>query len=216
MCFRRKKFEKIDREEIVDAICSLEKEEKLIEDEIKVVSEQIKTMIEEGQKLDTTYDKIFLVKKISNENDRRVRLIKRGMFVLYNIKLTNRLKDAIDDNIIVNKVKSLSSFDYLKNQKELAIYLNELLNTKTKTEDILTEADDAFVEVEKMFLENTKIYGITDLSEDKLMAIFETNNTDNTKGPDEKEENKEWKSKLAFPLLIFHCFEKVKKKKVAY
>ena len=191
MCFRRKKFEKIDREEIIDAICSLEKEEKLIEDEIKVVSEQIKTMIEEGQKLDTTYDKIFLVKKISNENDRRVRLIKRGMFVLYNIKLTNRLKDAIDDNIIVNKVKSLSSFDYLKNQKELAIYLNELLNTKTKTEDILTEADDAFVEVEKMFLENTKIYGITDLSEDKLMAIFETNNTDNTKGPDEKEENKE-------------------------
>lgn len=191
MCFRRKKFEKIDREEIVDAICSLEKEEKLIEDEIKVVSEQIKTMIDEGQKLDTTYDKIFLVKKISNENDRRVRLIKRGMFVLYNIKLTNRLKDAIDDNIIVNKVKSLSSFDYLKNQKELAIYLNELLNTKTKTEDILTEADDAFVEVEKMFLENTKIYGITDLSEDKLMAIFETNNTDNTKGPDEKEENKE-------------------------
>lgn len=191
MCFRRKKFEKIDREEIVEAICSLEKEEKLIEDEIKVVSEQIKTMIDEGQKLDTTYDKIFLVKKISNENDRRVRLIKRGMFVLYNIKLTNRLKDAIDDNIIVNKVKSLSSFDYLKNQKELAIYLNELLNTKTKTEDILTEADDAFVEVEKMFLENTKIYGITDLSEDKLMAIFETNNTDNTKGPDEKEENKE-------------------------
>ncbi|MCI7401447.1 MAG: hypothetical protein MSH40_02050 [Christensenella sp.] len=191
MCFRRKKFEKIDREEIVDAICSLEKEEKLIEDEIKVVSEQIKTMIDEGQKLDTTYDKIFLVKKITNENDRRVRLIKRGMFVLYNIKLTNRLKDAIDDNIIVNKVKSLSSFDYLKNQKELAIYLNELLNTKTKTEDILTEADDAFVEVEKMFLENTKIYGITDLSEDKLMAIFETNNTDNTKGPDEKEENKE-------------------------
>ena len=191
MCFRRKKFEKIDREEIVDAICSLEKEEKLIEDEIKVVSEQIKTMIDEGQKLDTTYDKLFLVKKISNENDRRVRLIKRGMFVLYNIKLTNRLKDAIDDNIIVNKVKSLSSFDYLKNQKELAIYLNELLNTKTKTEDILTEADDAFVEVEKMFLENTKIYGITDLSEDKLMAIFETNNTDNTKGPDEKEENKE-------------------------
>ena len=132
-----------------------------------------------------------MVKKISNENDRRVRLIKRGMFVLYNIKLTNRLKDAIDDNIIVNKVKSLSSFDYLKNQKELAIYLNELLNTKTKTEDILTEADDAFVEVEKMFLENTKIYGITDLSEDKLMAIFETNNTDNTKGSDEKEENKE-------------------------
>ena len=191
MCFRRKKFEKIDREEIVDAICSLEKEEKLIEDEIKVVSEQIKTMIDEGQKLDTTYDKIFLVKKITNENDRRVRLIKRGMFVLYNIKLTNRLKDAIDDNIIVNKVKSLSSFDYLKNQKELAIYLNELLNTKTKTEDILTEADDAFVEVEKMFLENTKIYGITDLSEDKLMDIFETNNTDNTKGPDEKEENKE-------------------------
>ena len=191
MCFRRKKFEKIDREEIVDAICSLEKEEKLIEDEIKVVSEQIKTMIDEGQKLDTTYDKIFLVKKISNENDRRVRLIKRGMFVLYNINLTNRLQDAIDDNIIVNKVKSLSSFDYLKNQKELAIYLNELLNTKTKTEDILTEADDAFVEVEKMFLENTKIYGITDLSEDKLMAIFETNNTDNTKGPDEKEENKE-------------------------
>lgn len=79
----------------------------------------------------------------------------------------------------------------MKNQKELAIYLNELLNTKTKTEDILTEADDAFVEVEKMFLENTKIYGVTDLSEDKLMAIFETNNTDNTKGPDEKEENKE-------------------------
>ena len=126
MCFRRKKFEKIDREEIVDAICSLEKEEKLIEDEIKVVSEQIKTMIDEGQKLDTTYDKIFLVKKISNENDRRVRLIKRGMFVLYNIKLTNRLKDAIDDNIIVNKVKSLSSFDYLKNHKLKLVFLNKI------------------------------------------------------------------------------------------
>lgn len=190
MCFRKNKYQNINREEIVDAICTLEREEKIAEDEIKVLSEQIKTMIDEGQTLENSFDKMFLVKKISNINDRRVRLIKRAMFILYNIKLTNRLKDAIDDNLIVKKVKSLTSFDYLKNQKELAIYLNELLDTKMQTEDILTEADDAFVEIEKMFIENDRIYGISDLSEDKLMAIFESNNQNFPKDFGKKEETK--------------------------
>lgn len=173
MCFKKKNF--IEKDQIIDAIITLEREEMYIETQIKSLSTEMKLMIECGEELKDNYDKVFLAKKIMILNEEKIRAIKRAMLLLYNLKLAKRLRDVMEENDLVKFMTNLSYYDCLKDQKELAIYLNNALQTKTRVEDILTDADDAFVEVEKMFLENDKIYQITELSEDKLLAMFESN-----------------------------------------
>lgn len=175
MCFKKKKI--IEKDQVIDAIINLEREEMYVETQIHSLSSEMQSMIECGQELKENFDKIFLVKKIVILNEERQRAMKRAMFLLYNIKLSKRLRDVLEEKTLISNVTALSHFDYLKDQKELAIYLNEALDTKTKIEDILTDADDAFVEVEKMFLESNKIYDISDVSEDKLLSLFEVEGT---------------------------------------
>ena len=68
------------------------------------------------------------------------------------------------------------------------MFLNDALDTKTKHEDVLTNADDTYVTVKSMFDENMKIYGITDVDEDELMALFELKNMpDNADSEDSRE-----------------------------
>ena len=173
MCFRKKPLDSITKTEVVDAICMLEREESAIEDKIVTLSNSIKDLIEQGQTFSDKLEKIFIVKKITNLSEQRSRQIKQGLYVLYNIKMANRLKDVLEDKQLVKSISSLKFSLCLKDQKELAMFLNDALDTKTKQEDVLTNADDTFMTVKSMFDENMKIYGVTDVDEDELMALFE-------------------------------------------
>ena len=188
MCFRRKPLKTVTKNEIVDAICMLEREETSIENKIMQLSTTIKALIEEGQSFSDKLEKIFIVKKITNLSEQRSRQIKQGLYVLYNIKMANRLKDVLEDKQLVKNISSLKFSLCLEDQKELALFLNDALDTKTKHEDVLTNADDTYVTVKSMFDENMKIYGITDVDEDELMALFELKNMpDNADSEDSRE-----------------------------
>lgn len=179
MCFFKKK-EYISREDVVNAICELEKDELNLESEVVNITSNINEMLQKGMMETDKNQKLFYAKKINYLKDDANRKSKRVLFLLYNIKLLTRLKESIDDNQLIQKVKGLYLTNMLSNQKELAIYLNKLLNTKLATEDVLTEADSLFTDIESKYEENNKIYGIeSDSNEDALLSMFEMESTVN-------------------------------------
>ena len=48
MCLFKNRFETLTREEVVDTICTLEREESQCEDSIAMITEKIKGMMDEG------------------------------------------------------------------------------------------------------------------------------------------------------------------------
>lgn len=176
MCIFKNKFEKLTREEVIDTICTLEREEELVEESIALYAEKIKNMMDEGKEIKDLLQRALFVKKITLESEKRERAIRQAMYLLYNLRLSVRLKDAIDDKSLVDRLKSIRSIRYFKDQRALALFLNNALNTKLKEEDVLTDADDTFRVIEEMFSNNKQIYGISDFTEDALMAFFEEEN----------------------------------------
>ena len=57
---------------------------------------------------------------------------------------------------------------------------------RIKEEDVLTQADDTFRAIEEMYDSNLKIYGISEMNEDNIMAFFEESEELNI--PKEKKE----------------------------
>jgi len=121
--------------------------------------------------------KLFYVKKISHLQEEKKEAINRGMYLLYNSRLLNKLKNAIDDNSFFANTGKISLNNLLSDQKNLAKFLNKALNTKVMAEDVLTEADDTFNEIKGLYEENQKIYGVNS-SDDELLALLETGDTD--------------------------------------
>ncbi len=173
MCIFKNKFNSLKREEVVDTICSLERDEEELESTILTLTEQIKNMLEEGRNETDALKRTFLVKKITLLTEKRDRAVKQVLYILYNIRLSERLKDAIDDKSLVKRIASMKSISYFKDQKALALFLNDALNTKIHEEDVLTDADDTFMVIKEKYSENLKIYGITEMSEDNILAFFE-------------------------------------------
>ena len=192
MCIFKNKFEKLTREEVIDTICSLERDEALAEESIALYTDKIKNMMDEGKNMKDILQRTLLVKKITLESEKRERAMRQAMYLLYNLRLSIRLKDAIDDKSLVDRLKSIRSIKYFKDQRALALFLNKALNTKIKEENVLTDADDTFKVIEEMFSSNKQIYGIADINEDSLMAFFEEENTLNELNL-EKEDVQKWK-----------------------
>ena len=171
--FKKNKFAKLKREDVVDSICNLEKQESDLERSIADISKKIDELIAQGKKEKNKDTKLFLAKKITFLNDEKQSNIKKCMYLMYNIKLANRLKDAIDEKEFISGVGKTSIKDLLADQKGLARFLNEALNIKVNDEEILTQAENIFQDVKDSYIENETIYGVQQ-NDDELLAMFET------------------------------------------
>ena len=90
-----------------------------------------------------------------------------------NIQLLNKLKRAIDDNQFFAKTSKVSLGNLLGDQKRLAKFLNKALNVRISAEQVLTDADETFKNIEDAYEKNESIYGIQQ-SDDELLGMFET------------------------------------------
>ena len=75
---------------------------------------------------------MFYAKKIANLNEEKQTSMERGMYLLYNIKLMNRLKDAYDSNTFFKTQTKVPLSELLIDQKGLAKFLNKALETRIK------------------------------------------------------------------------------------
>ena len=169
----KSKYDKLKREDVVNAICQLEQESADIEASLLDSQKQIDELMQRGRAEKDRNLKLLWAKRINfikKENEDKVR---RMMYIMYNVQMLNKLKAAIDDNQFFAKTSGMSLGNLLKDQKGLAVFLNKTLKTRVAAEDVLTGADEAFKMIEEGYQENQTIYG-KGKDDDELLAMFET------------------------------------------
>lgn len=170
--FKRNKFKNIVREDLVNSICELERQERTAEAEITQKQKEIDALLEKGKKEKTDDLKLLYAKKINHLKEEKASIIERGMYLLYNIRLMNKLKDAYDSNAFFKTKTKVPLSELLADQKGLARFLNKALETRISAEDVLTSADDLFTEIQGAYDKNESIYGLK-REDEELLSSFE-------------------------------------------
>lgn len=170
--FGRNKFKKLNREDLVNSICELERQERTVEAEIFQHVKEIDALMEKGKKEASKDLQLLYAKKIGHLNEQKDACMQRGMYLLYNIRLMEKLKDAYDSNTFFKTQTKVPLNELLKDQTGLAKYLNKALQTRVKSEDVLTNADELFTEVKSAYDISKPIYGVNK-EEDEVLSIFE-------------------------------------------
>ncbi|MGN0789578.1 MAG: hypothetical protein ACI4MY_06525 [Christensenellales bacterium] len=172
MCFFKNKFEKLTRQDVVEAIINLENESAVIDKKLVESQSSIDEMMEKGKKEKSRDMKLYYAKRINALKEERQANIKRATYLMYNITLLNKLKNTIDDNDFFAKTSKINFNNLLADQKGLANFLNSALGNKVNAENVLTQASDIFDETNSLIEENQAIYGKNE-KEDELLSIFE-------------------------------------------
>lgn len=170
--FKRNKFRKLKRDDVVNSIVSLNEQLNQIEEKLRISEQSIKQLMLKGQHEPSREIKLFHAKRIIQLQQEKIDISKRGMYLLYNIKLMSKLKDAIDNQEFIKVSSKTSLTDLLSDQKNLANFLNRALNVRIKQEEILTSADTVFTEVSSSYLESQDIYQSSQ-DDETLLAMFE-------------------------------------------
>ena len=169
----KSKFDKLKREDVVDAICNLEKQESDLESAIEERARTIEELLAKGRKESNRELKLFYAKKITTLREENQTDVQRAMYLMYNTKLLRKLKTTIDDNEFFVRTGKVSLGNLLADQKGLAQFLNKALGTKVRSEQVLTAADDTWNEEQSGYEANERIYGVNE-HDDELLAMFET------------------------------------------
>ena len=198
--FRRNKFKNLNREDLVNSICELERQERTAEAEVFQKEKEINALLEKGKKEKSKDLQLFYAKKISNLNEEKKSSMERGMYLLYNIRLMNKLKDAYDSNTFFKTQTKVPLSELLQDQKNLAKFLNKALETRIASEDVLTSADELFAEVQAAYDTSEQIYGVGKTEED-ILTMFEKESQikdeeELLSGTEQAEKTKKKKAKL--------------------
>ena len=198
--FRRNKFKNIKREDLVNSILELERQERTAEAEVYQKIKEIDALVEKGKHEKNRDLQLFIAKKISHLNEEKQTCMERGMYLLYNIRLMNKLKDAYDSNTFFKTQTKVPLSELLQDQKQLAKFLNKALETRISSEDVLTSADELFNEVQSAYETNQPIYGVGK-SEEDILSMFEKENQldeeqELSQEPEKKEPQKKKKAKM--------------------
>ena len=195
--FRRNKFKKLNREDLVNSICELERQERTTEAEVLQKIKEIDALVDKGKKERNKDLQMFYAKKIANLNEEKQTSMERGMYLLYNIKLMNRLKDAYDSNTFFKTQTKVPLSELLIDQKGLAKFLNKALETRIRSEDVLTNADELFTEVKAAYDVSEPIYGVQKSEEDYLLMFEKENQLADEQGLDAEPHKETAKKKKA-------------------
>ena len=173
--FGRNKFKNLNREDLVNSICELERQERTVEAEVLQKIKEIDALVEKGKKEKNRDLQLLYAKKIAHLNEEKATCMERGMYLLYNIRLMNKLKDAFDSNTFFKTQTKVPLSQLLADQKGLARFLNKALETRIASEDVLTSADELFAEVQSAYEVSEPIYGVGK-TEDEILTLFEKEN----------------------------------------
>lgn len=171
--FGRNKFKKIKREDVVDAICDLNKQQDELERGIIEKNDRIKELMEKGKTEQNRDMRLFYAKKISAMQNEIKRDTKRNMYLMQNVKNLDNLKAAIDDNAFITNNTKLPLNKLLNNPAELNRFLQDVLAGKNEAEQNMLDVNQAFDDYDKAIEERSEIYGVSE-TDDELLAMFET------------------------------------------
>ncbi len=130
--FGRNKFKKLKREDVVNAIIDQTKQQEDLENGILQKSEEVERLLERGRKEKNRDVKLLCAKKVNTLQEEIKRDTKRAAFLLYNVKLLERLKAAVDDNRFIENTTKLPLNKLLCDQKALAQFLQNSVQNRTR------------------------------------------------------------------------------------
>lgn len=171
--FGRNKFKKLKREEVVDAIIQLGKQQEDLENGILAKSEESEALLARGRKERNRDIKLLCAKKYNSLQDEIKRDSKRAAFLLYNVKMLEKLKAAIDDNQFVQNTTKLPLNKLLTDQKALAQFLEGAIRNRSEAENALVDADRLFESYEEAADDTSSPIYSANRSDDELLAMFE-------------------------------------------
>jgi len=160
------------RDEVVKAILELESKINILEIKIDQSDNERNLLLQKGIDTNDRNKRLMIAKKISYIDEDKQESIKQVMMLLYNLNLTQKLKNAIESNEFSTKMDSSQINKMLSDQKKLAKFLNKALNRRIKVEDMLTDTDELFKQVNENYQPNESIFGINQ-NDDELLSIFE-------------------------------------------
>lgn len=171
--FGRNKFKKLKREEVVDAIIELTKQQEELENGVLTKSEEVDKLMERGKKEKNRDIKLLCAKKVTSLREEIKRDTNRAAYLLYNIKLMEKLKSAIDDKQFVKNTTKIPLNKLIGDQKALAMFLQDAVADRNAAEDALVEADRLFESYEQTANYDTSPIYAANKSDDELLAMFE-------------------------------------------
>ena len=121
------RFRKLKREDVVESIVKLEKQQQEIEDGIVDKEAHIQELLAKGKAEKSQEIRLMYAKKINYLKEQKTRDAKRGMYLTYNINMMNKLKDAMEDKEFFTTSSKIQLNKLLADQKGLAKYLNKAL-----------------------------------------------------------------------------------------
>lgn len=171
--FGRNKFKKLKREDVVNAIIEQTKQQEDLENGILQKSEEVERLLERGRKEKNRDVKLLCAKKVNTLQEEIKRDTKRAAFLLYNVKLLERLKAAVDDNRFIENTTKLPLNKLLCDQKALAQFLESSVQNRTAAESALVGADEMFEAYEQAADSDASPIYAANKSDDELLAMFE-------------------------------------------
>lgn len=172
MLFRKNKFNKIKRTEVVDKIIAFEKEREEIETSFLSQEKEIQSMYKKGYQEKNPQMRSFYANKIKRLKETNNNIIKRMQYLNYNISVMEKLKDAIDDQAFMKKNSEDTLVKLLGDAKSLTEFLSKSVTARKTAEDNLVGAHQVFTEMDQLYDKNEEIYGATEAEED-ILAQFE-------------------------------------------
>lgn len=169
---KKNKFDKLTRDEVVNSIIELERQEESLEHELDAKEKEIAMLKEKGRTEGNHQRKVLYAKKIQYLTQETNAIVQRIMYTMYNVSLLQKLKVAVDDKNFFLGSQNQSLTSLLADQRALAGFLNDALQTRVKAEDIFTSADETFNMIQSEYTPSEAIYGVSE-SEEEMLAIFE-------------------------------------------
>lgn len=176
---KKNNFNKLTREQVVESIVELERQEQQLEAELDAKDAEIAALKEKGRTETNQQRRILYAKKIQYLTKESSAIVQRIMFNMYNTSLLEKLKVAVDDKNFFMNSQNQSLNAMLGDQRALAEFLNGALETRVKAEDMFTSADETFNMIQSEYSPKEEIYGL-DETEDDILASFERQQEANT------------------------------------
>ena len=171
--FKKNKYDKIKREDIVENIINIEKQQNQEIANIEERNKEVDVLMAKGKSSNDKNYQLVLAKKINLLRQENQRSTQRIQFLNGNLKVLNQLKMALDDRGFLDNNSNMSLNQLLSDSKSLHKFLDDVNSKRSRRERDLGDVMDTFDAYEEDVDVDERIYGITE-ADDQLLSIFET------------------------------------------
>lgn len=166
------KIKNIERTEIVNVICELEKRQDDILQSIESNKTSISDLIYKGQREPNKTMQLVYAKKISSYQRESSRIMSRLNTIIAEIENYNQLLIIKDDYSFANETPASGIRKLFANPGKLSSEVKKVHMLRTKNEERLSRISDVFQDAENAYLPHEEIHGMTD-DVNEIMALFE-------------------------------------------